>query len=191
MWRVKALDAKDGLIPGSLIRNKLLTSRIDRQIKFFQDCHAEEDMLAKYHGCRRCASSEHFYDKDFSHIDFFYTTIGIFCLCPIETQKSKTICNCRWQDRAHSSCVNECFRLITMHLTGIALPEPSEHRFAIVGESDLHMDLPHGAPPVKSWTLPGERVAEGGEGHQRAPLHLMTVQGVCRRSLRSVHRDLL
>src|SRR5262245_62074221 len=81
------LDAKDGLVPGSLIRYESLTSGIDGKIEFFEYCNAKQNVLAKHHsGCRR-TPSENFYRKDFSDIDFLYATIGIFCLCMIEAQK--------------------------------------------------------------------------------------------------------
>src|SRR2546428_62001 len=81
---------------------------INGKIEFFEHGNAKKDVLAKHHSGRRRTPSENFYCKDFSDIDFLYTTIGIFCLCPIETQKPKTVCN-RWrQDRADGSCIDEC-----------------------------------------------------------------------------------
>src|SRR5215510_7403893 len=100
-------------------------------------------MFARYHSGRRRPPSENFYCKDFSDIDFLYPTIGIFCLCPIETQKPKTIRYRWWQDRADGSRVKQRLSLIPMYLAGIELAETSEYCNTVVGQSDLNMDLAH------------------------------------------------
>src|SRR5438105_3462768 len=100
-------------------------------------------MLAKHHSGRRRTPPENFYCKDFSDIDFLSPTIGIFCLCPIETQKPKTIRH-RWrQDRADGSRVNQRLSLIPTHLAGIEPAETIEYCLTVIGQNDLHMDLAH------------------------------------------------